>query len=90
MKTKKELIASVAETTGTTKTSATAVVDAFIVELSNELLNGGGVVRINDFGTFKGTKTEAKENVKIAGKMCNVKAKNKVSFKLSKNLAEIN
>jgi DNA-binding protein HU-beta len=56
---KAELIARVAESTGTSKTTATQSVYAVIAAITEQLI-ASGEVRLPNFGTFKVEKREAK------------------------------
>ena len=84
---KADLIATIAEDTGITKTQANAVLDSFI-EAVTRSLKGGGKVTLVGFGTFSLAKHAARNGRNPqTGAAIKIKAKKVARFKAGKELS---
>lgn len=85
---KAELIASIAEDTGITKTQANAYIDSFVKAVTKSLKKGEKVTMVG-FGTFSVAKRKARNgrNPKT-NEAIRIKAKKVARFKPGKDLAE--
>ncbi|EJF90737.1 HU family DNA-binding protein [Bartonella tamiae] len=85
---KNELVGSVAEKAGISKTQAAAAVDAFIASVS-EALKSGGDVRLPGFGSFEVSHRAAtKGRNPSTGAEINIPARNVPKFSAGKGLKE--
>ena len=83
-----DLITTVAESTGQTKTSVKLIIDALIEAVSAGVVSGADV-RLNGVGTLSAADTEARQarNPKT-GEAIDVPASKRVAFKASKTLKD--
>lgn len=85
---KNELIASVANATGLTKTDSAKAVDAFVASVTNALKKGNEV-RLVGFGTFSVSKRAATTGRNPrTGAEIKIAARNQAKFKAGKALQE--
>lgn len=83
-----DLIAAVAEATGSTKTDAKKNVDAVVAAISNTLA-AGNEVSLNGFGKFKVNDRPAREGRNPAtGATITIAASKQVKFSASKTLKD--
>lgn len=86
---KKDLIDAVARATDLTKEKAGEVVDAALGHIKSTL-NGGGEVRLPDFGSFKVTHRKAREGRNpLTGKTIQIKASIAPKFTPAKGFKEL-
>jgi len=86
---KKDLIDAVAKSCDMTKEKAGTVVDAPLHHITSTL-NGGGEVRLRDFGTFKVTDRKARESRNpLTGKTIQIKASKAPKFSPAKGFKEL-
>lgn len=86
---KKDLIDAVAKSCDLTKEKATEVIDATLDHVKNTL-NGGGEVRLPDFGTFKITDRKAREGRNpLTGKTIQIPASRAPKFTVAKGFKEL-
>ena len=85
---KNELISSIANETGLTKTDAAKAVDAFVAAISSAL-KSGDEVRLVGFGTFAVSKRSATTGRNPrTGQTINIPARNQPKFKAGKVLVD--
>ena len=83
-----ELISSIANETGLTKTDAAKAVDAFVASISSAL-KSGDEVRLVGFGTFAVSKRSATTGRNPrTGQTINIPARNQPKFKAGKVLVD--
>ena len=84
-----DLVATVAEATGQTKTAVKSIVDSLIDVITNGVVSGSDV-RLNGIGTLSAADTEARQarNPKT-GEAIDVPASKRVAFKASKTFSSI-
>ncbi len=85
---KNELISSIANETGLTKTDSAKALDAFVSSITSAL-KSGDEVRLVGFGTFAVSKRSAtKGRNPRTGKEINIPARNQAKFKAGKALQD--
>lgn len=85
---KTEFVSSVAEDSGLSKVDSAKAIDAFFKTISSSLKDGNDV-RLTGFGTFKTTKTAARDGKNPrTGEKIRIQASNTVRFKPGKSLKD--